>query len=342
MNILRTLFPESREIFRRTAQKAEKAEKVECKPQRGNVYTINGKSIISIVRTNNRIEGILKAVEGIGGINKILNNTYERILIKPNCNSHDPFPASTHPETLKTILELLIKNGVPREKIVIGDMSGPSWLPTKKTMELNGILNVAKEYDIKVSFFEEEDWVWVKPDKATTWPNGFRIAKTVYEADRIISLPCLKTHQFGGIFTLSLKNSVGIINPADRSYMHNSPGMRELIAEINLAYTADLIILDGMKCFISGGPAHGEEAEPGLIIAGGDRVAIDSIGAAILKYYNSVGLTERKVHEQEQIRRAYEIGLGKMKIDEIELKTFNMIEDEKFRDLIDFINKELR
>ncbi|MEM2136625.1 MAG: DUF362 domain-containing protein [Candidatus Methanomethylicia archaeon] len=340
--MLRTLFPESREIFKKTALKAEEALEVEAKPLRKNVYEVAGKSFKSIVRTKNRVEEILKAVEIIGGIDKIIEGTHEKILIKPNCNSHDPFPASTHPETLKTVLEVLISKGVPHDRILIGDMSGPSWLPTRKTMELNGILNIAREYGIKVSFFEDEDWVWIKHEKAKTWPNGFRIAKTVYESDKVISLPCLKTHQFGGIFTLSLKNSVGIINPADRMYMHNNPKMRELIAEINLAYNADLIILDGMKCFISGGPAHGEEAEPGVIIAGGDRVAIDAIGVTILKYYKAVGLVDKSVHEQEQIKRAYEIGLGKMKMREIELKTINMVEDRKFDELIEFISEELK
>lgn len=332
----------SREIFRKVASKANGAPLVECKPLRENKYAHDDRSIVALIRTDNRVEGVKKALEIIGGIKPAIESFEDYILIKPNCNSHDPFPASTHPETLRVIIEELLKADVPKEKIVIGDMSGPAWLPTRETMKLNGILNVAREYGIKVSFFEEEEWVKVKPEKASLWPNGFRIAKTVYNASRVISLPCLKTHQFGGVFTLSLKNSVGIINPADRSYLHNSPKMRELIAEINLAYTADLIVLDGIKCFISGGPAIGEEAEPGVIIAGGDRVAIDAVGVAILKYFNAKDIAHKKVHEHEQIRRAYEIELGKMKTDEIELRALNLTDDEKFNQLIEFIEEELK
>jgi len=331
----------SREIFRKVAVQAEKAPLVECKPLRVNKYVHNGKSVIALIRTNNRVEGIEKALEVIGGIKPIIEGLEGYILIKPNCNSHDPFPASTHPETLQKIIDELLKSGISKDQIIIGDMSGPVWLPTRETMKLNGILEVAEKYEIKVSFFEEEDWVKVKPEKASTWPDGFRIAKKVYNASRIISLPCLKTHQFGGVFTLSLKNSVGVINPADRSYLHNSPKMRELIAEINLAYTADLIVLDGMKCFISGGPARGEKAEPRVIIAGGDRVAVDAIGVAILKYFNAKDIANRKVHEHEQLKRACEIGLGKMKISEIELRAVNLADDEKFNQLVEFIEKEL-
>ncbi|MCX8168750.1 MAG: DUF362 domain-containing protein [Candidatus Methanomethylicia archaeon] len=72
----------------------------------------------------------------------MINGNDKRILIKPNHNSHYSFPASTHSETLKTILELLIGKGIPQEKILIRDMSGPSWLLTRKTMELNSILKI--------------------------------------------------------------------------------------------------------------------------------------------------------------------------------------------------------
>lgn len=63
---------------------------------------------------------------------------------------------------------------------------------------------------------------------------------------------------------------------------------------------------------------------------------------AVLKYYKTVNIVDKKVHEQEQIKRAYEIGLGKMKIDEIELKAIDIVGDEKFENLIEFINQELK
>ncbi|MCX8168751.1 MAG: hypothetical protein N3E39_00785 [Candidatus Methanomethylicia archaeon] len=50
--------------------------------------------------------------------------------------------------------------------------------------------------------------------------------------------------------------------------------MRELIAEINLAYTVNLIVLDDVKRFIPGGPTHGEEVDSSVIIAGGESSSI--------------------------------------------------------------------
>lgn len=330
----------SREIFQKTASAAESAARVECKPLRSNAYVEDSKSIVSLVRTYNRVEGILRALQLIGGIKpatESLNSGY--VLVKPNCNSYDPFPASTHPHTLRLILRLLTEAGLKKEQIVVGDMSGPAWLPTEATMKKNGILDVAREFDTKVSFFEEEEWVWVKPEKALSWPEGFRIAKTAYEASRIISLPCLKTHQFGGVFTLSLKNSVGLINPEDRSLLHKKPGAR--IAEINLAYTADLIVLDGLRCFVSGGPAHGKETAPGIIIAGGDRVAVDAVGVAVLKFLEAEGIRDLKVKGHEQLKMAAGIGIGCLDADMISLKASNMADDERFEYMVEFIKRQL-
>ena len=263
-------------------------------------------------------------------------------MVKPNLNSGDAFPGSVYPETLRTVLRLLLEKDVSQTEIVVGDMSGPRWLPTSRVMKLNGTLDVAKESGVKLSFFEDEEWVKVKPDKAATWPDGFRLARTVYDASRIVSLPCLKTHRYGGIFTLSLKNGVGVINPADRNYLHGSEKMCSLIAEINLAYSCDLVILDGMKCFVSGGPDKGQIASPGVIIAGSDRVAIDAVGVSILKSLGAVGMTNMLVTEQEQLKRAKEVGLGQLNIQDIELKTSNLAKDKEFPKMLNFIRSELQ
>jgi uncharacterized protein (DUF362 family) len=330
----------SRKIFQATALKAENASEIECKPLRPNSYVENQKSLVALIRTEDRKSGIEAALDSLGSLTPAIRNLDDgTVLIKPNCNSHDPFPASTHPDTLRTMLRLLINAGLKKEQIIIGDMSGPAWLPTEATMKKNGILGVAQEFAVRSTFFENEDWLWVKPAKASSWPEGFRIAKTAYEASRVISLPCLKTHQFGGVFTLSLKNSVGLINPADRTILHKKPGHR--MAEINLAYTTDLVILDGLQCFVSGGPAHGKIVDSGVIVAGSDRVAIDAVGVAVLKFYKAEGLAFSDLKNYEQLRRAAEIGIGQLDGRRIALKISNLADDGKFDELVSFVKKQL-
>jgi uncharacterized protein (DUF362 family) len=329
----------SAEIFAKTAMRAENARKVECRPLRRSPYNENGRSMVALVRAKDRADGIAEALRLLGGIDPAIKDLDEGyVLIKPNCNSYDPFPASTHPDTLRLVIELLLKAGLEKEQILIGDMSGPGWLPTENTMRTNGILGVAEELGVSVSFFENEEWVWVRPKEALSWPEGFRIAKKAYDASRIISLPCLKTHQFGGVFTLSLKNSVGLINPADRTILHRNPGCR--IAEINLAYNTDLVLLDGLQCFVSGGPAYGQKVDSGVIVAGSDRVAVDAVGVAVLKFHNAEGIVKR-VKNQEQLKRAAEIQVGNLDGGLIALKQANLTSDERFDDQVAFIRRNL-
>jgi len=128
----------------------------------------------------------------------------------------------------------------------------------------------------------------------------------------------LKTHRFGGHFTLSLKNSVGVAAkrvPGDGyNYMtelHDSPSQRSMIAEINAAYAPALLVMDGVEAFIKGGPEAGTKVRPEVVLAGADRVALDAVGVAILRDHGATGdVAQGHVFEQEQIRRAVELGIG--------------------------------
>ncbi len=140
---------------------------------------------------------------------------------------------------------------------------------------------------------------------------------------------CLKTHRYGGHFTLSLKNSVGMVAkrvPGDEyNYMtelHASEHQRLMIAEINRAYQPSLVVLDGVQALTDGGPDTGTLASPGIVLAGTDRVAVDSVGIAILRSLGSTPeVSEGSIWELEQIRRAVELGLGASSAEQVEIVT---------------------
>jgi uncharacterized protein (DUF362 family) len=161
------------------------------------------------------------------------------------------------------------------------------------------------------------------------WQKGFAVARPVLEADGVVQTCCLKTHRYGGHFTMSLKNSVGLVAkwvPGDSynymSELHGSPHQRRMIAEVNTAYQPDLIVLDGVEAFVDGGPAQGKQVDAQVILASTDRVAIDAIGVAILRHFGTTSAVSRgAIFQQEQIARAVELGLGVEGPDKIELIT---------------------
>jgi len=71
--------------------------------------------------------------------------------------------------------------------------------------------------------------------------------------------------------------------------LNGSPFQRQMIAEINNHYKLDLVLMDGIKAFVTGGPEKGMVVEPDLLLASQDRVAIDAVGVAILKMYGAKG-----------------------------------------------------
>ena len=81
-----------------------------------------------------------------------------------------------------------------------------------------------------------------------------------------------------------------------------------MIGELNLYFAPDLIILDGRRCFISGGPDSGEERAPGVLIGGTGRVAIDTEAVRILKQYDAAQL-DMPAEDVPMIKRARQLGL---------------------------------
>lgn len=277
-------------------------------------------SKVSLVRTTNRADGVRKAVSLLKS-NPVQGKA---VVLKPNFNSADVTPGSTHIDTLRVLVQTL--KGMGAKRITLAERSGPG-LPTREVMEKKGIFELAKELDFEVVNLEElkpEGWVHIRP-KDSHWKDGFLFPRIYTEAEAIVTTCCLKTHGFGGHFTMSLKLAVGTVPRVGYSYMqelHSSPYQRQLIAEINTAYSPSLVVLDGVDAFTTGGPARGNLVQVGVMLAGNDRVAIDAVGVAILR---SLGTTPEvskgRIFEQDQIARAAELGLGVKSADQIQLVT---------------------
>jgi len=84
---------------------------------------------------------------------------------------------------------------------------------------------------------------------------------------------------------------------------------------LNLVVHPDLIIMDGRKCFISGGPACGELRNPKVVLASGDRIATDVEAIKVIKSFEDSNLTDDP-WSYTQIHRAVELELGAKKEDE--------------------------
>src|SRR3972149_5915978 len=296
----------------------------------GGIAMSSKASHVALVKTDNRKNGVKTSLKTLN-VNPVKG---KNVLIKPNFNTADITPGSTHNDTLAALVEEVWEMGA--KSVSLGERSYPL---TREVMEKKGILPILDKLNVKVIDFDhlyEKDWVLFKPKKSH-WPNGFRIARPILDAECLISTSCLKTHQFGGIFTLSLKLHVGVVPTSRHGYdymkeLHGSPHQRRMIAEINEPFKPALVILDGIDAFVVGGPMAGRRTRGEVFLASTDRVAIDAVGVAILKFLGSnESIMKPKIFDQEQIARAVELGLGESSPSELGVIPAN----EKSRDFRD-------
>lgn len=295
---------------------------------------------VYILKTNDRKSAVQMMLNQFG----VEGYVGKSVTLKANYNSSDPYPASTHIETLRAIVE-----GLKAQKpasITLAERSGMG--DTAEVLSQTGVTALAKELNFNTTVLDDlpkEEWIKIE-HTGTHWLKGFYLAKAFKNANKIVQTCCLKTHRYGGHFTLSMKCSVGMV--AKRvpggiyDYMwelHSSPYQRAMIAEINANYNLDFAIMDGVKAFITGGPESGTVVEPNLILASRDRVALDAVGVSILKLYGAKGkVGSQDVFEQDQLKRAVELGFGVRSADEIKLVPLN----EEAKDSVDRIEQVLK
>jgi uncharacterized protein (DUF362 family) len=280
-------------------------------------------SPVYVIRTTDRAEGIRRGLAALG----FPPTRGKWVVIKPNFNSADEFPASTHPDTLGALVRHFQSAGAGA--ISVADRSGMG--NTRRVMEQKGVFAQAKQQGFQAVVLDEtpmEGWAEERLSGGH-WSRGVLFPRLFQEAELLVQTCCLKTHRYGGHFTLSLKNSVGMVakySPRDNyNYMgelHGTSHQRQMIAEINQLYGPAMVVVDGLEAFTDGGPESGTLVKPQVMVLGTDRVAVDAVGVALLRMHGGNATISRgRVFEQEQIARAVQLGLGARGPEQIDLVT---------------------
>ena len=260
---------------------------------------------VAVISTSDRVYGVNKSLELLE-LNPVKG---KNVIFKPNFNTADPPPASSSMETIKQLVIKLKEMGA--NSITIAERAGPA--KTSDVFEKKGLHAMANELDFSIvdlTRIPKGEFVLKKPE-GSHWKDGFFFAKIYDEAECIVETCCLKTHMYGGHFTLSLKNAVGVVKKKNMSELHSSEYQREMIAEINSVYKPDLIVMDGVITFVDRGPMEGTRVDGNVFVAGTDKIAIDAVGVAILRILGTTPeVTNGPIFEQDQIKRAVELELG--------------------------------
>jgi len=222
----------------------------------------------------------------------------DTVLIKPVINSGKPYPSTTSPLALASMVRLLKEKGAGR--VVVGDMSGVGHLDqrpegckgsSRKLAESAGLLNPVLEAGAEWAFFEEAGWdsfYGEQPAPGSHWQGGIMLPDLLQEVNHIVSMPRCSRHALLGN-TLGLKSVVGYMRYDTRlEYHHAAKSIQEKTAEANTVPTLlqkqRLVVTAADKVLATFGPDLGHVIAPpqGLVIASRSVVAHDLVSLAWL------------------------------------------------------------
>jgi uncharacterized protein (DUF362 family)/Pyruvate/2-oxoacid:ferredoxin oxidoreductase delta subunit len=221
-------------------------------------------------------QAVTRLLEPLGGMSAFINNG-DRVLLKPNMlSAKEPDKAvTTHPVLVQAVAELVRDAG---GIALIGDSPGIGGFA--KVAEKCGLKKAASESGAKLVEFAEA----IDLQGGGTF-KSIRLARVYYEADKIINLPKLKTHEMMTM-TCAVKNLFGAVIGAEKAGWHLKAGSsRELFArlllEIYQLKKPTLNIVDAVVAMQGNGPSSGEPITLGLLIAGINPVAVDVVAGRV-------------------------------------------------------------
>jgi len=243
-----------------------------------------GQPIVSVVRVEKDVElAVRKAVYLAGGLDEIVTPGC-RVLVKPNIATSDR--SGTGKITDVRVTEAITKIVLEKKpkSVIIGDGSSvgfdfPDLQNTIKALEESGTKEAADKLgvplvDLNVDHLEEVEI----PNPLVM--KSVKIAQTVLQSDVIISVPVMKTHIRSAV-TLSLKNMKGVIPGMEKRKTHRL-GLELAIADLNSIVKPHFAVVDGLVGMEGLWEFPDDCVSMGLVGAGRDPVAVDSVFARIM------------------------------------------------------------
>ena len=242
----------------------------------------------------------------LGGIEAFVKPG-QTVLLKPNmlAGKEPDRAVTTHPQIVRAVIRLAMAAG---GIVSVGDSPGIG--SPLSVARKTGILDVIEETGARFAPFA--DSVIVHPVGTTL--HQIEVAKDILDADVIINLPKLKTHQMMGL-TCAIKNMFGAVIGMRKPGMHLQAGVDKslfarMLLEICETIAPALTIVDAVVGMEGEGPGSGDPVRIGALLAGTSPQAIDTVATALVK------MAPEQVFTQQQ---ALATGRALAKLDDIEL-----------------------
>ncbi|MEM2129480.1 MAG: DUF362 domain-containing protein [Candidatus Bathyarchaeia archaeon] len=278
---------------------------------------------VSIVRGENIVDRVNKAIELIGGMKRFVKKG-DKVLIKANLVDGKPYETgeTVHPETIRTIIKQA--KTAEASQIKVGD-AVTSWDMTL----YNTVAKIAEEEGAEWVDLGRSPRAEVKVENPVFFEK-VSVAKELVECDVLINVGTLKTHHLAGV-TVAMKNLYGVLELQDRIKYHRLDKIEEVIVDLNLVKPSSLIVVDGGYT-THHWPAF-EVQKMDLAMAGDNVVLVDAVAAKVM------GADPKAIR---YLRWAEEHGLGSADIEKNRILGLTIEEAYRAKtvNMVDYINKE--
>jgi uncharacterized protein (DUF362 family) len=266
-------------------------------------------SVVSGADYYKSTKAAIKALGGMGGFVK----KGAKVALLPNVQRWNP-GTFTKPGILRAVIQMCKEVGAAEVNVL-------SWLG-ERNWESTGLSTVIKEEGASLKMVPREEALY----KTIPVPGGMgmkdvMIMKEFFNNDVFIDMPITKDHA-GNKFTGTMKNLMGLnFATHNRSNFHKEnwtsdpDAIRHLencIVDLNVPIKPNLCVVDATEFIITNGPmGPGEVVKPQKVIAGTDRVALDTFCTT---------LWDIRVEDIICINEAHKRGLGNMDLSQATIK----------------------
>jgi uncharacterized protein (DUF362 family) len=249
---------------------------------------------VKITRAQNRTLEILEEAVKASGL-----RGNRKIFVKPNMSHPEYVPGVvTSPALLREVVGLL-RDGA--EEVVVGESNGFNY-PCQTAFEKTGIETAVKEAGGTLVNLSEDKLVKVKIENGIALKE-LVLPKTVLEADAVVDLALMKTHEFTA-YSGAIKNLFGCVPSNKRIYLH--PYLNEVFFKLYAILKPRLTVMDARVAVEGNGPTKGKPVQMNLVLTSNDALATDIIASKIMglnlkeiSYLNYIakrtGLTEQSI-----------------------------------------------
>ena len=269
-----------------------------------------GKTIVSIVKVNDVSTAVEKAIELTGGLDI---NAGDVVVIKPNAKNPAPpgYGIITDPRVVEAVINLSFQRGAKTVKIAEGAAYPSGAYNTFAAFEAIGITEIAKRWNVELVDLNSYDSIDIDVTGGLVL-DWVRVGKSVIEADVVINVPVLKTHK-ATLMSACVKNiGVGCATREEKKRLHRL-GIDEGLVDVYSVVPTTYHLVDGIVAWEGDGPnlPPGKSRPLGLLIAGKDGVAVDTVCTKIMGFDPA---------DVKHLQLAKQQGLGIMDLEEITIK----------------------